>query len=96
MYNRRIKLVIGLVVLLSFGWVVQASSPAFREVTASRNSAEKKALETRLAMLLVALAVDPRFWYLLTNQSEPDIPAVPYRLVSMEPTHPGPEAFGPN
>jgi len=96
MYNRNLKLVIGLVVLLSFGWVAQASSPVFRTVTASKDSAEKKAFEARIAMLLLSLVLDPRFWYLLTNQSEPDTSAFPYRLASMECTRPGPQAFNRN
>ena len=83
MYSMKMKLVIGLVVLLSFGWVVQASSPVFRTVTASKDSAEKKAFEARITMLLLSMVLDPRFWYLLENKLEPETSAFPYRLASM-------------
>jgi hypothetical protein len=47
-------------------------------------------------MLLLSMVLDPRFWYLLENKSEPETSAFPYRLASMERTRRGPEAFNRN
>lgn len=46
MYNIKTKLVIGLVFLLSFGWVAQASNPAPLPLTAMKDP-ERKAFQAR-------------------------------------------------
>ena len=48
MYNIKTKLVIGLVFLLSFGWVAQASSPAPLPVTIMKDPADRKAFQARV------------------------------------------------
>jgi hypothetical protein len=47
-YNMRIKLVIGLVFLLSFGWVAQASTPAPLTVSVMKDPAARKAFQARV------------------------------------------------
>ena len=47
MYNMKLKLVIGVISLLSFSWVAQASSPAPLPVTVMKE-AERKAFQTRV------------------------------------------------
>jgi hypothetical protein len=48
MYNMKTKLVIGLVFLLSFGWVAQASSPAPLPGPVMKDPAERKAFQARV------------------------------------------------
>jgi hypothetical protein len=47
MYNMKVKLATGLVLLLSFGWVAQASSPAHLPVSVMKES-ERKAFQARV------------------------------------------------
>jgi len=51
MYNIKSKLVIGLLALFSFAWVAQASTTVSRAVTASKDPAERKAFQARIAVI---------------------------------------------
>jgi hypothetical protein len=61
MYNVKIKLVIGLVVLLSFGWVAQASSPAPPPVTVMKEPAARKAFQARVIVTPISTGFQSQF-----------------------------------
>jgi len=50
MYSMKIKFAIGLVVLFSFGWVAQASSPAPLPATVMKEPAPRKPFQARIAV----------------------------------------------